>query len=134
MAINEYGAAIWCDPDRWIPEAGRVLRDDGLLVFLGNSVIRVLTHGDYEGDMGRTTLRRPLRGMHRLTWPDDASVEYHQSHGDRIRTLRGAGFEILDLIEVYTEHGDQTRYHHGDTEWSRQWPIEEIWVARRRPR
>jgi ubiquinone/menaquinone biosynthesis C-methylase UbiE len=26
FALSEYGAAIWCDPDRWIPEAWRVLR------------------------------------------------------------------------------------------------------------
>jgi SAM-dependent methyltransferase len=26
LAISEYGAAIWCDPYRWIPEAARLLR------------------------------------------------------------------------------------------------------------
>nr|MDQ4029732.1 class I SAM-dependent methyltransferase [Actinomycetota bacterium] len=26
LAFSEYGAAIWCDPYRWIPEAGRLLR------------------------------------------------------------------------------------------------------------
>ena len=27
LAISEYGAALWCDPYRWIPEAARILRD-----------------------------------------------------------------------------------------------------------
>lgn len=34
--ISEYGAAIWSDPHRWIPEAARVLRPGGQLAFLGN--------------------------------------------------------------------------------------------------
>ncbi len=36
LAISEYGAAIWCDPARWIPEAHRLLRSGGRLTFLGN--------------------------------------------------------------------------------------------------
>src|SRR5215467_11493041 len=26
LAISEYGACIWCDPYRWVPEAARLLR------------------------------------------------------------------------------------------------------------
>jgi ubiquinone/menaquinone biosynthesis C-methylase UbiE len=37
FAISEYGAAIWADPYVWIPEAHRLLRPGGELVFLGNS-------------------------------------------------------------------------------------------------
>ncbi|MEA3502223.1 MAG: class I SAM-dependent methyltransferase, partial [Actinomycetota bacterium] len=36
VVLSEYGAAIWADPYRWIPEAARVLRPGGDLVFLGN--------------------------------------------------------------------------------------------------
>ena len=25
LAISEYGASLWCDPHRWIPEAARLL-------------------------------------------------------------------------------------------------------------
>jgi ubiquinone/menaquinone biosynthesis C-methylase UbiE len=35
VALSEYGAAIWCDPYRWIPEAARILRPHGRLVFSG---------------------------------------------------------------------------------------------------
>src|SRR5207244_4047052 len=34
MAFSEYGASLWCDPDRWIPEAARLLRPGGELVFM----------------------------------------------------------------------------------------------------
>ena len=33
FAISQYGASIWCDPYRWIPEAARILRPGGRLVF-----------------------------------------------------------------------------------------------------
>ncbi len=26
LAVSEYGASIWCDPARWLPEAARLLR------------------------------------------------------------------------------------------------------------
>ena len=40
LAISEYGASIWADPYRWIPEAARLLRPGGRLVFLRNSTTR----------------------------------------------------------------------------------------------
>ena len=41
FAISEYGAAIWCDPFVWIPEAHRLLRPGGTLAFLGTSSLAV---------------------------------------------------------------------------------------------
>jgi ubiquinone/menaquinone biosynthesis C-methylase UbiE len=37
LAIRKYGAAIWADPYQWIPEAARLLRPGGELVFLGRA-------------------------------------------------------------------------------------------------
>ncbi len=42
LALSEYGASIWCDPYRWIPEAHRLLRPGGRLVFLCNSPLVML--------------------------------------------------------------------------------------------
>ena len=39
LGVSEYGASIWCDPYRWIPEAARLLRPGGELVFLRNSTL-----------------------------------------------------------------------------------------------
>ena len=41
-SLSEYGASIWVDPYRWIPEAARLLRPGGRLVFLRNSTLVVL--------------------------------------------------------------------------------------------
>ena len=54
LAISEYGAAIWCDPYSWIPEAARVLRPGGRLIFLGNGPLLVLTMTDDPSWNGET--------------------------------------------------------------------------------
>ena len=132
LAISEYGAAIWCDPYLWIPEAARLLRPGGDLVFLGNSVIQALTVPDLLVDGPSTDrLLRDQFGMHRFEWPDDDSVEFHISHGDMIRLLRGTGFDVVDLIEIQAPPGASTSFEYTSGEWGRRWPSEEVWKARR---
>jgi SAM-dependent methyltransferase len=132
LAISEYGAAIWCDPYRWIPEAARVLRPGGRLIFLGNGALLTLTmyDTDAEGPAG-TSLRRDYFGMHRFEWPDENGVEFHLTHGDWIRLLRGSGFDVEDLIELQAPEGATTSYPFVNLDWARRWPSEEVWVARR---
>lgn len=132
LAISEYGACLWCDPHRWVPEAARLLRDGGRLVFLVNSTLLRLAAADEDDVPATDRLRRPQFGMHRVQWPGHAEVEFELGHGDWIRCLRGNGFEIEDLIEVRPPEGATTRYGYVDLEWARKWPSEEVWVARRR--
>jgi SAM-dependent methyltransferase len=132
IAISEYGAAIWCDPYRWIPEAARLLRPGGRLVFLCNSTVMMLCVPD-QGDVPATDrLLRPQRGMHRFQWPDDPGIEFHLGHGDMVRLLRTSGFEVEDLLELYPAPGSTSRYTFVDADWAGRWPAEEAWVARRR--
>lgn len=131
FAISEYGAAIWCDPYRWIPEAARLLRPGGRLHFLGNStLLRLTTPIEDEEAPVTERLARPLFGMHRFAW-NDGSVEFQLSPGEMIRLLRSSGFEIEDLIEVQIPEGATTRYPYVSPEWARRWPCEEIWKVRR---
>ncbi|MGH7722304.1 MAG: class I SAM-dependent methyltransferase [Candidatus Dormibacteria bacterium] len=133
LAISEYGAAIWCDPHRWIPEAARLLRPGGGLIFLGNASLLTLTVPDTD-DQGPAdaTLKRDYFGMHRFEWPDSDGVEFHLGHGDWIRLLRSCGLEVLDLVELRPAEGSSTRYPHVTVDWARRWPAEEVWIARRR--
>jgi SAM-dependent methyltransferase len=130
LAVSEYGASIWADPYRWIPEAARLLRPGGELVFLRNSTLVILCSPD-EDVAAVETLQRPQFGMHRFSWPDQG-VEYHLPHGEWIRLLRANGFEILDLIEIQAPAGAETHDHYAyvTADWARQWPSEEIWRAR----
>jgi len=130
FAISEYGAAIWADPYLWIPEAARVLRPGGELVMLGNSTLLMLCVPEEEGVAAGEALLRPLFGLHRMEWGDPESVEFHLSHGERIRLLRANGFEILDLMELRPGAGATTRYDFVTPEWARQWTCEEVWRAR----
>ena len=133
LAISEYGASIWADPYRWIPEAARLLRPGGELIFLVNGTLQMLTIPDLEVDGPSTDrLLRPYFGMHRFEWPDDDSVEFHLGYGDWIRLLRANGFEVEDLIEVQPPPGTTTRWNLVTPEWAQRWPVEEIWKARKR--
>jgi SAM-dependent methyltransferase len=131
FAISEYGACLWADPHLWVPEAARLLRSGGQLVFLTNSFLLTLCVPDEDGVAATERLRRPAFGMYRVEWPGNPGVEFHLSHGDWIRLLRRSGFEVEDLIEIRPAVGAISRYPFVTVEWARQWPCEEVWRARK---
>lgn len=131
LVISEYGASIWCDPYRWVPQAARLLRPGGRLVFLRNSTLHVLCAPDV--GVATDRLLRPQAGLHRVSWESDPGVEFHLGHGDWIRLLRRSGFAVEDMIEVYAPEETQTGGDFVALEWARQWPVEEVWFARRQP-
>jgi SAM-dependent methyltransferase len=131
FAISEYGASIWADPYRWIPEASRLLRPGGRLVFLVNGLLLMLAMPPGEG-VATAELRRPLRGLHRLEWEDDNSVNFHLSHGDWIRLFHDTGFEIEDQLDLYPGPDATTDFELVTHEWATRWPSEEVWKVRKR--
>jgi SAM-dependent methyltransferase len=132
LVISEYGAAIWADPYLWIPEAARLSRPGGELIFLCNSLLLMLCVPDVDEEPATDRLLRPQFGMHRVEWPDDPAVEFHLTHGDWIRLLRANDFDIEDLIELRPADDATTEYPFVTVEWARQWPCEEVWRARKR--
>lgn len=134
LVISEYGAAIWADPYAWIPEASRLLRPGGELLFLGNGTLLMLAVPDEDDVAAGRELLRPYFGMHRFEWPGEDSVEFHLGYGDWIRLLRANRFEVLDLVELRPPEGATTSYQFVTTEWARQWPSEQAWKARKADR
>ena len=133
IAISEYGASIWCDPFKWIPEASRLLRPSGKLIFLVNGTILMLCMQEDESKPATPELLRSYFGMHRFEWPDgDDSVEFHLGYGDWIQLLRKNNFEIENLIELRPAEGATTRYPFVKSEWARRWPSQEVWIVRKR--
>jgi len=134
-AVSEYGAALWADPYAWVPEAARILKPGGWLMFLTNAPMVIVTipdEGDVEQPAG-TELLRPYFGMHRTVWQGDSSVEFHLPHGEWIRLLRSSGFDIERLVEIQAPTTATTRWTGIATaEWASKWPSEEAWFVRKR--
>jgi SAM-dependent methyltransferase len=132
FAISEYGACLWADPEKWLPEASRLLRPGGRLHFLTRGFLLSLCVPAEDGRAAGERLLRPAFGMYRVEWGTDDSVEFHLSHGQWIGLLRGSGFEIENLVELRPDAGAATTYDFVTLDWARQWPSEEVWKARKR--
>jgi SAM-dependent methyltransferase len=132
FVLSEYGASIWADPYKWIPEAARLLRAGGRLAFLVNAPLLILCVPEHEGEAADERLKRPYFGLHRVEWPDDDSVAFHVPHGEMIALLRDSGFEVEALTELRPPEHATTTYDFVTIEWARKWPSEEVWRARKR--
>jgi SAM-dependent methyltransferase len=129
LALSEYGASVWCDPDRWVAEAARLLRPGGRLVFVTNSVLATLCVPEEEG-FAQEHLVRPQRALYRVEWPG-GGIEFHPSHSEWIRVLRANGFVVEALHELYAppEGATHEYYDIATAQWARQWPVEDLWAA-----
>ena len=131
LAVSEYGASIWADPTRWIPEAARLLRPRGRLVFLRNGTVSMLCMAL---DGVTEQLQRDYRDLRRIEWQDTKEVEFHTPPGELVDLLRANGFELERLVELYAPDDAKTNenYAYVTPEWARRWPAEELWAARKR--
>jgi SAM-dependent methyltransferase len=134
LALSEFGASIWCDPERWIPEAARLLRPGGRLVFMRGSTLMLLCD-DEEHVTDRLTLDWSFL-LGRMDFrAEGGGIEFHPPTGVMLGHLRCAGFELLDLHELLAPSEAQTHPHYSfvTADWGRRWPSVEIWVARKQP-
>lgn len=135
LAFSEYGASIWCDPYLWIPEAARLLRGGGELLFMRGSTLQVLCSPDEDRVSER--LVQTQRRMHRFDWHDEAgklSTEFHLSGAEMFRLLVSAGFDVVDFRELFAPEDavDHPFYNFVPAVWAKRWAAEEIWRARKR--
>ncbi len=135
LAFSEYGASIWCDAHRWIPEAARLLRPGGELIFMRNTDFELACSPD-EGKVVER-LVRPLKGMHRLDWTDDdgtPETSFHLPTAEMFQLLVRTGFQVVDFRQLYARDDsvDHPYYSVVPADWARRWPSEEVWRARKR--
>ncbi len=130
LAVSEYGASIWADPYRWVPEAARLLRAGGTLVFLVHGLLLVLCWPNFDDPAGEE-LARKYFGLRSLEDPADGSTTFHLPYGEWIALLRANGLEVERLVELQAPEGAETRWDFVTPEWARRWPSEEIWKARK---
>ncbi len=130
LAVSEYGVSLWSDPRNWLPEAQRLLRPGGRLVFFTSSALLMACTPD-DGGLAGTTLVRDYFSKYRVEFPNDEGIEFHAPHGHWVRLLGANGFTLENLLEVRPQREATPRTSFVTTDWARRWPSEEIWIARK---
>lgn len=136
LAVSEYGAATWCDPYVWIPEAHRLLRPGGLLIMLGVSSLAEICN-PLDGSLPiDNVLHRPYFGMHRFDWTDavdePGGIDFNLTVSDWFALFTDTGFAIEAYHELQApEPGPEVRFFVTD-DWAHKWPAEHMWRVRKR--
>jgi SAM-dependent methyltransferase len=133
LVFCDHGATTFTDPRRSIPEAARVLRPNGLLVFNISTPIIWMCWGEDDLPPARM-LRRDYFDLGRVEYDDEAghSIEWQLGYGDWIRLFRDSGLVLEDLIELRPPEAGTTTYEgYATLDWARAFPGEHIWKARK---
>jgi ubiquinone/menaquinone biosynthesis C-methylase UbiE len=129
IVFCDWGAMTFCDPQRTVPEAARLLRPGGLFAFANGTPIHFLCQ-DVKTDKLTDRLVNDYFGMRCLEWEDE--VDFQLTYGEWIRLFRRTGFVVEDLIEPQPPEGATSTYRdEAETAWARRWPIENIWRLRK---
>lgn len=135
FAVSEYGAALWCDPYVWVPEAARLLKPGARLSMLTNHPLLTLCYPPNGADADEH-LHRPYFGLHRLDWSeveiDPGGVEFNLPISEWLRLFDDAGFDLDEFLELRApDHIDDDRYAM-TASWAKQWPSELAFKLTRR--
>ena len=134
FAISEYGAALWCDPYVWIPEAARLLKPGGRLAFLTNHPLLQLCYPP-DGDVADERLHRPYFGLHRLDWSqveiDPGGIEFNLPISDWMRLFDDAGFDVDEFLELRAPDDIADDRYAMKADWAKRWPSEMAWKLTR---
>lgn len=126
IVFCDWGAMTFCDPQRTVPEAARLLRPGGLFAFSTATPIQILCQ-DVAADRLTDHLVNDYFGMKRLEWENE--VNFQLPYGEWLRLFRTSGFVVEDLIETRPPGGFTSSYLNADeTAWARRWPMENIWI------
>jgi ubiquinone/menaquinone biosynthesis C-methylase UbiE len=128
LAFCDHGGLSWAPPEIVVPEAARVLRPGGRLVFNVISPWATVCYDD-KADAVTTRLRHDYFTLGPLDEGNGATA-YHLSYGGWVRTIRQAGLIIDNLIEPRPGPDQLNGYGAMDPPgWAHRWPIEMLWVT-----
>ena len=128
LALSEYGASIWCDPYRWMPEAcaaaasGRPARRSSATATLVDPL-----RAGRGAASGRRCSVRSAGCTARVA--GRGGVEFHLGHGEHVPRCSAHRLRGRDLVELFApdDATDHEYYDFVTADWARKWPVEEIW-------
>ncbi len=136
LAISEYGAAIWCDPHVWIPEAHRLLRPGGRLTWLGNHPLGMVCSSPAGDAPAGLRLERDYFGLGRLDWTeavdDPGGIEFNMEISSWLRLFRTTGFDVVDYVEIQAPPSATGTQFWVEADWARRFPAEQAWILVKR--
>jgi SAM-dependent methyltransferase len=128
IVFCDHGAFNFADPRRLVPEAARLLRPGGLLVFSMPTPILDIFWNTQREEIDEQP-RNDYFELRRIE--DDDGVDFQLPYGEWIRLFRANGMEVEDLIELRPDPDATTSYALAPLEWARRLPAEHIWKARK---
>jgi SAM-dependent methyltransferase len=131
LLLSDHGAMSWGDPDRTVPEAARVLRPGGVLVFCATSPLFTICWDNRLSAPG-DRLGRDYFGLY-VEAEDDGAVSFMLPFGEWVRRFREHGLVVDALVEPKPAPGVVSPFYPEATEWAQRWPAELIWKVRRAP-
>ncbi len=130
FAISEYGAAIWCRPERWLREAFRVVKPGGVLHFLGSSPwVHVCSPASGELPLVER-LEQSYFDQYENDWGVEG-VEFNLPLSAWFRLFRELGWQIVDYLEPRPAAPGAERRYHATLDWGYRFPAEQVWKLRR---
>ena len=134
FAISEYGASIWCAPEKWLPEAYRLLRPGGALVFLGNHPISLIC-SPLDGTPADKRLHRPYREMWGADWTkvefEPTGICFNLTLSGWMELIMETGFAVGRYHELYAQKSAFGTRAAIPAEWAKDYPVEQVWLLRK---
>jgi SAM-dependent methyltransferase len=128
IVFCDHGAMTFADPYATVPEVARLLRPGGRFAFSHSTPLSLICWN--ANDELVAELREPYFGLHRVE-DTEGAVEFNLPQGEWIRLFRQNGFRVDRLVEVQPPEGAESTYRTAEeSEWGRQWPMEQIWSLR----